>query len=484
MNDAYERRDVLRFGALAGAAAAFPLPGLAGAGQRRHLPPIFADIERRAFNYFWEQTPHRSGLVPDRWPTPSFSSIAAIGHGLTIYPQGVERGWISRAQARQRTLNTLRFLKGLPQGPEPRGNAGYKGFFYHFLNAETGLRHDQTELSTIDSAKLFMGMLFAAQWFNAAHPAEREIRALAHELVERADWNWFDRDDGGIPMGWHPEHGMIDRIWDGYNEGKMVYILALGAKRHPVRASAWETWCASYPRFWRGEGPTRRLGFGPLFGHQFSELWIDFRGIRDATMRAAGFDYFENSRRATFAQQAYAIANPMGFDLYGQDFWGLSACDGPGNYKVLRNGREVQFHGYYARAPMGEPDEFDDGTLCPAAVISAVPFAPEIAIPAVEALARRKDPRLYGRYGFTDSFNPSFRDTSLKPENGSVDAVLGWAGSDWLGIDQGALFSLLGNYRNEAVWRVMRRSQTIVRGLKRAGFSGGWLDRARASGTG
>lgn len=463
-------------------ASALAVPRLAHAAPRsrgRALPPIFADVERRAFLYFWERTDHATGLVPDRWPTPSFSSIAAIGQGLTAYPLGVERGWISRAEARERTLNTLRFLAGLPSGPGEQGVAGYKGFFYHFLNSGTGLRHGRTELSTVDSAILFMGMLFAAGWFESDHPAEREIRALASELVDRAEWDWFARSDGGVPMGWHPESGFIERIWDGYNEGKMVYVLGLGSGRHPLPARAWETWTASYPGFWRGEGPTRRLGFGPLFGHQFSEIWIDFRGIRDAAMRAAGFDYFENSRRATLAQRAYAIANPLGFELYGKDFWGLSACDGPGHHKAEVRGRQVQFHGYHARGPLGEPDESDDGTLCPPALISAMPFAPDIVIPAVEALARRKDPRLYGYYGFMDSYNPSFRDTAFRPENGSVDPLLGWVGGDWLGIDQGALLSSLANYRGEAVWRVMRRSQTIVRGLKRAGFSGGWLDQAK-----
>lgn len=476
-----DRRAILRTTGLALPMFAAPAAaGLANAARKRSniLPALFADIERRAFRYFWERTDNATGLVPDRWPTPSFSSIAAIGHGLTAYPLGVERGWISRAQARSRTLNTLRFLANLPSGPGEGDAAGYKGFFYHFLHFGTGLRYKQTELSTVDSAKLFMGMLFAAGWFDRDHLVEREIRALATELVERAEWDWFARPDGGIPMGWHPESGFIERIWDGYNEGKMAYILALGTQRHPVRDGAWDVWTASYPRFWRGEGSTRRLGFGPLFGHQFSEIWIDFRGIRDAAMREARFDYFENTRRATWAQRAYTIANPTGFELYGKDFWGLSACDGPGNYEVQYRGRAIQFHSYYARGPLGEPDEFDDGTLCPAAVISAVPFAPEIAIPAVEALARRKDPRLFGRYGFVDAYNPSFRDTSLKPENGSVDPQMGWVGGDWVGIDQGSLLSSLANYRSDAIWRVMRKSPHIIRGLRRAGFSGGWLDRA------
>ncbi|MFM5916529.1 MAG: glucoamylase family protein [Novosphingobium sp.] len=476
----FDRRSALRLMALAGAGAAAPLPVAAKPARlsEHRLSPLLSDIQRRAFNFFWERTDHATGLCLDRWPTPSFASITAIGHGLTAYPLGVEQGWISRADARARTLNTLRFLARLPTGPQAEGVAGYKGFFYHFLSTETGLRYGKTELSTVDSAMLFMGMLFAAQWFDRNNADEREIRALATDLVERAEWDWIARADGGIPMGWHPEHGFIDRIWDGYNEGKLVYILALGARRHPVRSDAWNVWTASYPRFWRGSGATRHLGFGPLFGHQFSELWIDFRGIFDKPMRAAGFDYFENTRRATWAQRAYAEVNPMQFDLYGKDFWGLSACDGPGDYQVMRGGRPVHFYGYAARGPIGEPDELDDGTLCPPAVVTAVPFAPEIAIPAVRALAARKDPRLYGRYGFMDGYNPSFRDTALKPETGTVDAKLGWVGGDWLGLDQGAVHCALANYRNEGVWRVMRNCPTIVRGLKTAGFTGGWIDHA------
>ena len=472
-----DRRKLLT-GALGISALALTDTGFAktaGDPRLRLLPRFFTDLEQRTFRFFWERTNPATGLVPDRWPTPSFASIAAIGQGLTAYPLGVERGWITRAQARQRTLNTLRFLARLPSGPEPSGTAGHKGFFYHFLHLDSGLRYHETELSSVDSTILFMGMLFAAGWFDRNDPAEHEIRRLAHELVERAEWDWMARPDGGISMGWHPEHGFIERIWDGYNEGKMVYVLALGARRHPVRGDAWNVWTASYPRFWRGAGATRRLGFGPLFGHQFSEIWIDFRGIFDAPMRAAGFDYFENSRRATWAQRAYAEANPMQFELYGKNVWGLSAGDGPGNYLVERGGRKAQFRGYSARGPLGEPDEFDDGTLSPPALISAMPFAPEIVIPAVETLARRKDPRLYGRYGFMNGYNPSFRDPALKPENGSVDPQLGWVGGDWLGLDQGALFNSLANYRSEAVWRVMRRDPTVIRGLKRAGFSGGWL---------
>ena len=477
---------------MAGAGAlSLPIGAFGAAPSSPTLPALFADIEQRTFRFFWDCANPVNGLMPDRWhaqmpKSKEFSSIAAIGFALTAYPLGVERGWITRAAARQRTLITLRFLCGLPMstgeaaGAPRHGVAGHRGFFYHFLDMDTGLRYRDTELSTVDTTMLHLGALYAAGWFDGAHGDEAEIRRLAVDLVERAEWDWFQKADTktgmAISMGWHPQSGFIDRAWDGYNEGKMVYILALGAGRHAARDGSWDAWTAPYDRFWRGSGETRRLAFAPLFGHQYSEMWIDFRGIFDTPMRAAGFDYFENARRETYANRAYCIANPMGWAGYGKDIWGLSACDGPGNFDLEHAGRKAHYSGYSARGPMGEPDGYDDGTLAPTAAISSLPFAPEICVPATQAMHREYGARLYGQYGFRDSFNPSFRDTAPDIETGSVDARQGWVASDWLGIDQGPILGMLANYRSEAVWRVMRKSPHIQRGLKRAGFTGGWLD--------
>ena len=449
----------------------------AGAGAASTLPPFFAELEQRTFRFFWETGNPVNGLVPDRWPTPSFSSIAAVGFALTAYPIGVERGWITRDQARARTLATLRFFDRAPQGEAARGTSGHRGFFYHFLDMQTGLRFGDVELSSVDTTLLHLGMLFAAGWFDRDDAEDREIRRLATGLVDRADWPWFQDARGLVSMGWHPGQGFIERGWDGYNEGMMVVLLALGSGGHPVGDGAWEAWSASYPAFWRGTGRTRHLAFAPMFGHQYSHMWIDFRGIRDATMRREGFDYFENSRRATHASRAYCIANPMGWEGYGRDIWGLTACDGPGDMRVTAGGRTRDFFGYSARGPLGLPDERDDGTLAPTAVLGSLPFAPEICIPAALALRRWAGGRLYGRYGFVDSFNPSFRDTARRVDTGSVDPVTGWVAKDHLGIDQGPILGMLANHRSEAVWRVMRRSPTIRRGLTRAGFAGGWLSR-------
>jgi hypothetical protein len=470
-----DRRKLLQESALLAAAAAVPAFARPSAAARA-LPAFYADIEERTFRYFWTTANRKNGLAPDRWPTPSFSSIAAIGFALTAYPIGVERGWCTHAEAAELTLTTLRFFWNAPQGPERTGTSGYKGFFYHFLDMETGLRFRDVELSSVDTAILLMGILFAGQYYDREDAREREIRRLADALYARADWNHF-RSDGrpSISMGWHPESGLIERSWDGYNEGMFVNILALGAPVHFVPAAAWDAWTKPYTAFWRGAGPTRHLAFAPLFGHQYSHIWIDFRGIRDAPMRAAGFDYFENSRRATYANRAYCAANPMGWAGYSNDLWGLTACDGPGNFELPYRGETRHFFGYAGRGPIDQPDGRDDGTIAPAAALGSLPFAPEIVLPCARAMIERHGARIYDRYGFLDSFNPSFTYTQVKPETGSVDAKTGWVARDHLGIDQGPILLQAANYRDDFVWRHMRRVPAIRRGLLRAGFTGGWL---------
>ena len=468
----FDRRQVL--GGI-GAGLALAHGGLALAAP---VPALLDDIAWRTFRFFREQVNPANGLVPDRWPTPSFASIAAVGFALNAWGIGVERGWMPRAEARALTLATLRFFDKAPAGEGRSGVSGHRGFFYHFLDMTTGLRFGRCELSTVDTALLHMGVLFAGGWFDGDHPDEAEIRRLATAIVDRAEWDWALADGRGISMGWHPESGFIERIWDGYNEGKMVYVLALGSGGHAIADGRWQTWTAHYDRFWRGTGDTRHLAFAPLFGHQYSETWIDFRGIRDAPMRAAGFDYFENSRRATYANRAWCMANPMGWDGYSDTIWGLTACDGPAGVTLPHKGGLAHYAAYSARGPADQPDGFDDGTIAPTAALSSIAFAPEIVIPAAQALAAWQGGRLYGRYGFIDAFNPSFRDTTVRLASGSVDPAAGWIAADTLGIDQGPILSMIANHRDETVWRVMRKVPQIRRGLIRAGFTGGWLSGA------
>jgi hypothetical protein len=469
-----DRRTLLQGASWAAAGAG--LHGWARAGQATagSLPAFYDEIEKRTFQWFWDTANPKNGLVPDRWPTPSFSSIAAVGYALGAYAIGAERGWITRAEARDRTLTTLRFFWNAPQGPGHTGVTGYKGFFYHFLDMETGTRFRDVELSSVDTTILLMGVLFAGQYFGRDDPAEREIRDISQKLYERSDWNFF-RTDGraAVSMGWHPGQGLIQASWVGFNEGMFVNILALGSPTHPGPTNLWDQWTSRYADFWRGSGPTRHVGFAPLFGHQYSHIWIDFRDIRDAVMRDAGFDYFENSRRATYTNWAWCSVNRMGWRGYSKELWGLTACDGPGDFRLKYQGEIHEFFGYAARGPLIEPEGRDDGTIAPTAALGSLPFAPEIVLPCAAAML--KWPALFDRYGFKDAFNPSFTFGGMKVETGTVDPTNGWVAKDYLGIDQGPILLQAANYRDDFVWRYMRRVPAIRRGLQRAGFTGGWL---------
>ena len=302
------RRRFLATAAAVTAAAVFsgcsgpkPPPEPPAAAAER-LPVLFDDIQARTFRYFWELADPKTGLVPDRHPSPSPSSIAAVGFALTAYPIGVERGYVTRADAAARVLLTLRFFDEAPQGPEGEGRTGYKGFFHHFLDMRTGHRSGQgVELSTIDTTLLLAGVLFCQSYFDGPRADERAIRELAERIYSRVDWTWAAPRPPIVSMGWKPDVGHLRAEWRIYDESMILYILALGSPTHPLPDSAWREYTATR-RLDEYRGQTH-VNFAPLFGHQYSHVWIDFRGIFDDSMAAKGLDYFENSRRATLAQQ-------------------------------------------------------------------------------------------------------------------------------------------------------------------------------------
>ena len=450
-------------------------------GSRPHVsdpPPlpsaddraVLDDLERRTFEWFWRTADPATGLGPDRYPTPSLSSIAAVGFGLTAVAIGVERGYVSRAAGRDRVLATLRFFRDAPQGDARAGVTGYKGFYYHFLDMATGLRYRDVELSSVDTALLLAGVLFCRGYFAGADPAEVELRRIADTLLDRVDWRWMQPRAPAIAMGWQPEHGFLDYDWIGYNEAMIVILLALGSSS-PVEPAAWDAWTSRYDRSWGMAHGEEHLGFPPLFGHQYSHLWVDFRGIRDRFMRAHDLDYFENSRRATYAQRAYAIANPGGWTGYGANVWGLTACDGPGDMTIAIGGASRKLAGYTARG-VGATD---DGTLAPTAMIASLPFAPEIVLPGIRELERRYGAAIYHELGFVDAFNPSVP-ASARVATGSIVPGAGWVDVDSLGIDQGPIIGMIENHRTGLVWSVLRKSDYLRRALRRAGFTGGWLE--------
>lgn len=421
-------------------------------------------LEHDTFNFFWKTTNPQNGLTPDRFPNDDFSSVAGVGFALTAYIVGVERGYISRSEAADRTLTTLKFLWQAPQGPEPAGVAGYKGFFYHFLDIKTGLRLEDSELSTIDTALLMAGVLSSQSYFTGDAEVEREIRNYAESLYRRVDWTWaYSRDNKPlISLGWYPETGFLSYDWCGYSEAMILYILAMASPTHAIDQNAWDKWTSTYR--WDTFYGYSYVNFGPLFGYQYSHVWIDFRNIQDQYMRSKGIDYFINSQRATYANRAYCIANPKGWSGYNDLLWGLTASDGPNVARV----KPSNFQSYWARGCSADYMR-DDGTVAPTAAGGSVAFAPAIAIPTLEYLHAKFGKEIYGTYGFKDAFNLSYRSESNSQ---------GWFADQYLAIDQGPILLMIENYRTGSVWDLMKRNAHVIEGLRRAGFTGGWLDKS------
>jgi len=392
-------------------------------------------IQQVHFDYFWYLANPNNGLVPDRTAAGSACSIAAVGFGLTAIAIGIDHGWISRAQGAARVLTTLNTFWQGPQGTNSSGTIGYKGWFYHFLDMNTALRVN-AELSSIDTALLLSGILDAQQYFTGTNADEVSIQDLADRLYSRVDWHWMARGTNVLSMGWFPETGFIANNWVGYNEGMILYCLGLGAAARPLPGSAWDAWTSGYT--WSTLYGFSFVPFPPLFGHQYSHCWIDFRYIADAYMRGHGLTYFENSRRATLAQRAYCIANPLHHAGYSAAVWGLTSSDDPSGYSA---------HG----AP---PAQGDNGTITPSAAGASIAFTPEFSLATLRHVYTHYRPRMWTAYGFRDAFNLNSQ----------------WVDTDELGIDQGPIVIMIENYRTGRVWQRFMQSEAVQKGLRRAGF--------------
>jgi hypothetical protein len=430
---------------------------------RPSIDPVELEaLQRETFDYFLHETNPANGLVRDKtadnWP----ASIAATGLALACYPVAVERGFMTRPAAVARTLTTLRFFWSCPHGPEPDAT-GHRGFYYHFLDMQTGRRAWRCELSTIDSALLLAGALTAAAYFDAETADEREIRALTDALYRRADWRWAQNRGATVTHGWTPEGGFLAHRWQGYDEALLLYVLGLGSPTHPLAENSYAAWTSG--NRWESHYGYDYLYAGPLFTHQLSHVWIDFREIQDAFMRGKGIDYFENSRRATYVQQRYAIENPGKFTHYCECCWGITASEGPGPAVLKLDGVKRKFYGYLAR---GAPNGPDDGTLAPWAVVASLPFAPEIALEALHFCIHQAKLKEFNAYGFKAAFNPT--------HPGEPGNPYGWWVSPWhFGLNQGPIVLMIENHLTGLPWRLMRGCPYIVTGLRRAGFGGGWL---------
>ena len=386
-------------------------------------------VEERAFRFFEKEVNPYNGLVRDSAPNREGTagnapaSIGAVGFALTVYPVAVERGWMSRAKAQALTVRTLEFF--LNQAPQ------HNGFFYHFLNFESGERANQSELSPIDTALFLSGVLFAAEYFD-----DTKIRDLARALYERVDFPWMLNRGKTFAMAWTPESGFLRNRWDVLSEGLLLYVLAIGSPTNPVSEETWREIlrpAGSYRDF-------RLIQMPPLFTHQFPHIWLDLRDKNDGLA-----DYFQNSVNATRANRAFCMDRASKFAGYGTDLWGLSASDGPSGYRAYG-------------APSGW-SVLDDGTVSPAACGSSIVFTPEESVACMEHIYETYESKMWGRYGFSDAMN---------------------IGKNWfsplvLAIDQGALLLMIENYRTGLIWKILGRSEPIQKALKKIGFHQGTM---------
>jgi len=437
-----------------------PLPVLNPQGTDAEM---LGSLQRVTFEYFRNEFNSQTGLIADTTQPGAPSSIAAVGLGISAYVVAVERAFLSRADAIERTLTILRFFHSSRQGSEADAT-GYKGFYYHFLDMRTGRRALRSELSTIDTAILMAGVLTARSYFTRDSKEETEIRELADHLYCRVDWKWALNNGTTICHGWKPESGFLAYRWDsGYSEAIVLYTLAIGSPTFAVDPKSYRAWTSTFE--WRKIYGVEQVYAGPLFIHQMSHLWLDFRGIHDDFNRKTGIDYFENSRRATHVQRQYGIENPLGFAHYGEHSWGFTASAGPGPAALEVNGVQRTFYDYIARgAPFGP----DDGTIAPWAVVASLPFAPEIVIGAIRHGIERLNLKDDSGYGFEASFNPTYPERGRNPH--------GWVSPWRVGLNQGPIVLMIENFHSEVIWKIIRTCSYIVDGLRSAGFRGGWLD--------
>lgn len=411
-------------------------------------------IQKKTFLFFLNEHSPDKGIVKDRAAVWAPASIASTGFGIPSFAIGVERNWITRKQAAEITLNMLKFFANSVQSADTNAT-GYKGFYYHFLRMNSGTREWKCELSSIDTGLLMMGIIFARNYYNLDNEDEKQIRELSAMLLGRMDWSFFLMPPTGkhpncISMAWSPEGGLLNHGWSGYNEGLFLYVLAAGTGMKDVEKS-YDSWLSTYEWQTPYKGLSH-VAFPPLFGHQFSQAFIDYRGLADKYMKEKGIDYFENSRLATYVQREYAIENPKGWVGYDSLCWGITASDGPGS---SFNFGDKKFEGYAGRGTSGKDHTIaEDGTLAPYGPMSSLPFAPEIVLPTMKSINAKYGKELWGKYGYYDSFNPT----------------INWVNNDFIGIDQGPMLIMIENFRTGLVWDYVMKDPIIQTGLTKLGY--------------
>ena len=414
---------MLGAGACAGLHAAGPPNPAGGVALSAEDAGFLEQVEKACFSFFWDQASPETGLVKDRCNVRAadngiVASIAATGFGLTALCIGQENGWVSLQQARERAIATLSFLS--------KKMLTHRGFFFHWANLNTGERIWDSEISSVDTAILLCGVLTCREHFRYA-----EITRLAYEIFNRIDWTWLSEDTSLLPHGWMPEVGFLPYRWDYYSEHMMMYLLGLGSSTHPLPIETWSAWKRTIFEY---DGLRYIGSYAPLFIHQYSQAWFDFRGKRD---RYA--DYFANSVTATEVHRRFCIQLGKQFPDYSDDLWGITASDSQ--------------HGYVV---WGGPPEIGpiDGTVVPSATGGSLPFLPQPTLRVLKNIRNRYGAEAWSRYGFVNAFNPLRK----------------WFDTDVIAIDTGITLLMAENLRTGFVWRTFMKNAEARRGLQRAGF--------------
>ena len=426
------RRAMLKTMAAAAGCVLLPVPGeIASDPWKPTLEDeaFLDDLQRQGCLFFWEQGSANTGQVLDRARNNltggrdprRMASIAATGFGLTALCIADHRGYLPHAQIVERVKTTLAWhLNTMPE---------VHGFFYHFTDIETGERFSGAELSSVDTTILLCGMLMARAYFQ-----DPQIQSMAQQIYERVEWPWMLNGGKAFSMGWHPESGFLENRWDHYCELMMIDLLAIGSPTHPVAPEYWNNFTRSVLHY----GDFSYIsGDDPLFTHQYSQAWFDFRGKRDAYS-----DYFVNSVTATRAHKAFCLTHPK---WYKEDYWGVTSSDYVGGYTA--------WGGPPAIGPL-------DGTVVPSAAAGSLAFLPADCISVLRAMRAKWGKQAWGRFGFVDAFHPAAN----------------WYDPDVLGIDQGISVLMAENLRSGLIWRTFMRNREAVVAMQRAGFHGTGLE--------
>ena len=431
----FNRREVLRICGMS--VLSSPLATIAGCGKR--APQSFVEpngapfegteeqlldeIQRATFDFFWNEASPSTGQVKDRAlangnDSRKMASIAATGFGLTSLCIGDQREYRKHPEILERVRKTLRFLANdLPH---------QHGFFYHFIHMDTGQRWEKCELSSIDSSLLYCGVLTARQYF-----ADQEIKDLAAKIYERVDWPWMLNGGKTLSMGWHPESGFLNARWEHYCELMMIYLLAIGSPTHPVPPSTWNAWTRPKIKYL---GIEYISGDDPIFTHQYSHAWFDFRNKHDGYA-----NYFENSVKATQAHKLFCLSLHEKFSDYREELWGISASDFARGYTA--------WGGPPAQGPI-------DGTIVPCATGGSLPFLPKDCLQVLRNLRGRYAEKVWTKYSFLDAFNP----------------LTGWYDADVLGIDLGITMLMAENHRTGLVWKTFMKNPEAQSAMQKVGF--------------